>query len=229
VAGSEQSSAGGFAARSFLEMLPEPGRERVLQVARRRSYARGEIVVRQGDEASSLFLVESGSLAARFATASGDSVMLTVMGVGEVFGEVGLFVAREERTASVEAMDDVVVRVLRLEDLDRLRREHPEANDFMLQLLARRADRLTRLVAEAHHLPVDKRIARRLFEAGRHFAGAVMPVVVPLTQDDVAQLAGTTRPTTNQVLKRFEADGVIRLARGRVEIHDVAGLRSLCR
>lgn len=71
-------------------------------------------------------------------------------------------------------------------------------------------------------------MARRLLETGRHFSLGVLPVVVPLTQDDIAQLAGTTRPTTNQVLKRLEAQGVIRLARGRVEIVDVAVLRERC-
>ena len=53
-------------------------------------------------------------------------------------------------------------------------------------------------MAEAYHLPVDQRIARRLLEVGRLFAGVRMPVVLPLTQDEVAQLAGTTRPTTTR-------------------------------
>jgi CRP-like cAMP-binding protein len=214
---------------SFLEVLPEIGRDQVLGVARRRTYARQDVVVRQGDQASSLYLVESGSLAVRLMTPVGDAVLLTVMGAGDVFGEVGLLMDRQERTATIEAIDDVVAHVLRREDFDRLRRRHPEVNDFLLVLLARRTDRLSRLVAEAHYLPVDKRVARRLLETGRHFSRGVLPVVVPLTQDDLAQMAGTTRPTTNQALKKLEADGVIRLARGRVEILGVAALRERCR
>lgn len=214
--------------QSFLEVLPEVGRDRVLAVARPQRFARGDVIVRQGDAANSLFLVESGSLAVRLATPTGESVMLNVMGAGDVFGEVGVLLEDQERTATIEAIDDVVVRVLRREDFDALRTRHSEVNDFLLVLLARRTDRLSRLVAEAHYLPVEKRIARRVLEGGRRFTRGVLPVVVPLTQDEVAQLAGTTRPTTNQVLKRFEADGVIRLARGRVEILDVAGLRTLC-
>jgi CRP/FNR family transcriptional regulator, cyclic AMP receptor protein len=213
--------------RSFLDALPEVGRDRVLTVAARHTYTRGEVLVHQGDAADSLFVVESGSLAVRLSSPLGDSVMLTVMGAGDVFGEVGMLVD-QERTATVVAINDVVARMLRREDFERLRREHPEVTDFLLTLLARRTERLSRLVAQAHHMPVDQRVARRLLEAGRHFSSGVVPVVVPLTQDDLAQLAGSTRPTTNHILKRFEADGVIRLARGRVEILDVAGLREHC-
>jgi Crp-like helix-turn-helix domain len=62
-------------------------------------------------------------------------------------------------------------------------------------------------------VPVDQRLARRLLEVGRLFAGERLPVVLALTQDEVAQLTGTTRPTANQVLKRLAADGIVRLVR----------------
>ncbi len=195
---------------SFLEAIPERGRDRVLEASRRRAYGASDTVVNQGDKADSLYVIESGTLAARLTTPAGDAVMLSVMGAGDVFGEVGLLVEHQERTATIQALGPTVAHILRREDFNRLRSEHSEVNDFLLVLLARRTDRLSRLVAEAHYLPVDKRVARRLLETGRHFSLGVLPVVVPLTQDDIAQLAGTTRPTTNQVLKRLEAQGVIR-------------------
>lgn len=214
---------------SFLESLPEIGRDRVLAVTVPRTFRAKDVVVRQGESADALFLVERGSLVVRYTTEAGDTVTLSVLGAGDVFGELGVLLSGHERTATAEAVEDVVVRVLRRDDFEALRRLHEEVADFLLQVLARRTDRLSRLVAEAHHLPVDRRIARRLLEVGRHFSKGVLPVVVPLTQDDVAQLAGATRPTTNQVLKRLEADGVLRLSRGRVEILDVPGLRERAR
>jgi CRP/FNR family transcriptional regulator, cyclic AMP receptor protein len=224
----QRSVSAPLTAPSMLDVLPEPGRDQVLRAARRRQFARGDMVLRQGDDASSLFIVETGHLAVRLLAPSGESAILTVMGPGEVLGEMAMLTTRHERTASVQAINDVTVRVLRADDFDRLRRQHPEVNDFLLQVLTHRADRLSRLVIEAYHMPVDQRIARRLLEVGRLFAGERMPVVLGLTQDEVAQLAGTTRPTANQVLKRLEGDGVVRLERGRVELHDIAGLRRHC-
>ena len=213
----------------MLEALPQAGRDLVLGAAQRRRYARGEVLVRQGDEASSLYVIESGRVAARLLAASGDTVTLAVMGPGEVFGEVGVALAQQERTSTVVALDAVVALVLRREVWDRLRSQHPEAGDFLMRVLAQRTDRLSRRLLEAYHVPVDRRVARRLLDVGRLFAADGLPVVLPLTQEDVAHLAGTTRPTANQVLRRLQDDGVVRLVRGRVELLDVEELRARCR
>lgn len=199
-----------------------------MAAARRRRYGRGDTVIWQGDEAGSLFHVAQGRLKVRFTTPGGDSVLLDVLGPGEVFGELAVLVQRHERTASAEAMDDVVLDVMRRDDFDRLRAEHRDVDEFLLHGLARRVDKLTRRVAEAHYVPVERRLARRLFEAARAFHTPGQQLVLPFTQDDVAQLAGTTRPTANQVLKQLERDGVVGLARGRIEVLDVAALRSRC-
>ena len=54
-------------------------------------------------------------------------------------------------------------------------------------------------------------------------------VTIPLTQDDVAHMAGTTRPTANKVLRSGEDKGVLRISRGCIEILDTAALAKLAR
>ena len=77
-------------------------------------------------------------------------------------------------------------------------------------------------------MPVERRVWLRLLDLVELFGGDA-PVTIPLTQDDIAQLAGTTRPTANRILRAAEEQGVLRLARGRIEIHDRAALRRLAR
>jgi CRP/FNR family cyclic AMP-dependent transcriptional regulator len=211
----------------FLASLPEVGRDFVLGSGRLRSYEPRERLVRMGEEATSLFILESGRAAVRVTTPAGDNLTLAVLGPGDVFGEAGLFSARRERTATVQALDAVTARVLREQDVGRLRREHDDVNDFFLQLQARRIDRLSRLVTEAHQLPVDKRVARRLYEVGRLYREGVPPISLPLSQEEIAQIAGTTRPTANQVLQRLQAEGVVELSRGAVALLNIPRLRAL--
>lgn len=213
---------------SFVAALPETGRDAVLGAAKPRVYRDRDTLIRQGDEARSLFMIESGRVVIRFDTPAGDSLLLGILGPGDVFGEVGLLDGRSERSASAQAVGEVVVRVLRQEDFDRLRRTNPDVNDFVMLAMARQVQRLTRLVAEALYVPVERRVARRLYEVARAFAGETWPVVVPLTQEELAQLAGTTRPTANQALKKLESVGVLRLSRGRVELLDGRTLRERC-
>ena len=201
VAGAVPPARAPSAADAFEGSLPAAGRELVLSVARRRTYRAGEVVVRQGDDATSMYLIERGRVLVRLDDAGGDSLILGLLGPGDMFGELGLVGAQHERTATAEAVDDVSALALRADDFRRLRRDSTDVDDFVMAALARQVERLSRLLAEAMYVSVDRRVARRLYEAGRTFATADGPVVVPLTQEQVAQLVGTTRPTVNQSLK----------------------------
>jgi CRP-like cAMP-binding protein len=191
-------------------------------------FERRERVVRRGEEAASLFIVESGRVAASLGTPDGENLTLSVLGPGDVFGEVGTFGGRQVRTATVVALGPVAARVVRRDVLDALREHHPEINEFLLQLMAQRIDRLSHLLAEAYYLPVRRRVARRLYEIARLYAATGEAAVLPLTQDEVAQIAGATRPTANQALRRLEDMGILSLSRGSIVVADLAALRVQC-
>jgi CRP/FNR family cyclic AMP-dependent transcriptional regulator len=212
----------------LLSRLPAPGRDAFLANATSRAWARGELAIRDGDDAASLMVITSGHLLVRLLTPAGEQVALSVLGPGDVLGEVGLVSRRRARTADALALDPVTALVLPRAEFDRVRRSAPEVDDFVMELMARRIDRLSHRVAEAHHAPVQQRVARRLYEVSRLYLTGEGPVQVPLTQDDIAGLAGATRPTVNVALRRLERDGVIRLGRGRIELLDLPGLRRRC-
>ncbi len=79
--------------------------------------------------------------------------------------------------------------------------------------------------------PLERRVVRRLAALTVTFGAAasapVAPVTIPLTQDELAELVGGTRPSVNQVLRRFVDEGVLELSRGRIIVTDVAALRRL--
>jgi CRP-like cAMP-binding protein len=75
---------------------------------------------------------------------------------------------------------------------------------------------------------VEKRVLRRLL-ALRDACGEDDGVPLPFTQEDVASMAGTTRPTANRVLIRLRDDGLIELGRGRITVLDRAALEHLAR
>ena len=96
------------------------------------------------------------------------------------------------------------------------------------------------LIAKGHFAirittPLGDVATVRMLGPGEHFGelaglyGDDAPIVIAVTQDDLAQLAGTTRPTANRVLRGGEEQGVVRLARGRIEVCDLAALQRLAR
>ncbi len=212
----------------LLATLDEEDRRALLGATRVRRFSRGETVVHEGDPADSLHLVERGRLAVRVTTPDGRRVALNVLGPGDYFGELALLDGREpRRSASITALDDAQTRSLPARAFRDLRERHRGAERLLLTLLARRVEELSALVVETMHVGLDRRVCRRLHELTRIYADAVGPggeLVVPLTQELLAELVGGTRPSVNLALQRLVSQRVIELGRGRIVVVDRAAL-----
>lgn len=209
----------------ILHDLCEADRVRVLNAATRRRFARDETLVLQGQPGSAFHLLASGRVAVRVTTPTGEVVTLSVLGPGDFFGEQALLGPRHQRTASVVALEPVETLSMDSVRFDQLRRDHPSVERFLVEVLAAQVRRLTAHLVEALYVPAEQRTLRRLLELLRQYHRTGGTLSIPVTQQDLATMAGTTRPTVNRVLRGMEEQGVLRLGRGRVEILDVAALR----
>jgi CRP/FNR family transcriptional regulator, cyclic AMP receptor protein len=203
----------------ILAGIPEDDARRVLQIARRRVFGRREVVFHRGDPADTLHLVHSGRYAVRINTPLGDTVMLSLIGPGESFGEIALLDDTAPRSATVVAVEKGETRSIHKLDFDALRERHPAVADILATALALRVRRLSELLVEAHYESADTRVRRRVAEL------ADDGDVVPLTQEELSNLAGTSRATVNRVLREAQARGEVALRRGRIEVLDTARLR----
>jgi CRP-like cAMP-binding protein len=208
----------------LLSALPPEDVRELLAVARRRTFARGEVVFHRDDPAESLHLVVRGRFGARVLTPLGDTVLLDVLGPGAVFGELALLLPDARRSATVSALEDGETRSIFRDDFRALRRTHPGVTDVLLHLLAAQLRRATDRLVEAHFVDAETRVRRRLVELSAAYGSDV----VPLTQEDLASMAGTSRATVNRVLREEEGRGVVALGRGRTSILDRAELERRC-
>ena len=208
----------------MLAVLADADRRDLLRLARRRRFARGEVIFHEGDPGDTLHLVAQGHVAVRATTPLGDVAMLRVLRPGEFFGELAV-VSPGPRNATVVALDRAETLGITKQQLDELRTRRPAVNAVVIEALATEVRRLSTAVTEALYLPSEKRLLRRLVELTVLFGSDTEPAtVIPLTQDELAQLAGVTRPTANRILKSVEEDGAMRIGRGKVEILDAAAL-----
>ena len=198
----------------ILAGLPEEDTRRVLQLARRRVFAPREVVFHRGDPADTLHLVHSGRFAVGISTPLGDTAMLSIVGPGDAFGEIALL-EPGPRSATVMALERAETRSLHKLDFDALRARHPGVGEVLARALALRVRRLSDLVVEAYYVPAERRVLRRLGELAQG-DGAI----IALTQEELAQLAGTSRATVNRVLREARTRGELELRRGRVEVLD---------
>jgi len=206
----------------LFEGVPEAEVRAVLSLARRRTFRRGEVVFHRGDPSDSVHLISKGRFDVSIGTAMGDVVALAIRGPGDTFGELALLTG-EERTATVTALEPGETLVIRSSELRRLAQLHPALDEVLVRLLAEQVRRLSELLVEAYTVDADERVVRRLLELVRVYGGRP-PVTVPLRQEDLAALAGTSRATVNRVLRRAERDGLVELHRGRTLVLDPEAL-----
>lgn len=206
---------------TVLQGLGEGPKEAILRSATRRRFHRGETLFHEGDPGDTFHLLAKGKVAIRVSTPMGDLATLTVMGVGDSFGEQALLSDGGRRTATVVALEAVETLALHRGEFERMRQDEPQVEHLLVAVLAAQVRRLSAQVLDALYVPAELRVVRRLHDVAQLYDDGGRPIVVPLTQEVLATMAGTTRPTANRALQQLEQAGIVTLGRGRVEIHDI--------
>ena len=195
--------------------LPDEWVRDILAGARRRRFAKREVLFHEGDPAASMHLIARGRVAVRVSTRMGDVATLNVLVAGDVLGEMALLSPGTPRSASAVALEPAETLVIDGARFAIMREEQPSLAEVLIRLLAARVRQLNERLLEALYVPADVRLLRRVIELDKVYGG-----VIPLTQEDLAGLAGATRATVNRVLRREEKEGTISLSRGRLEVLD---------
>lgn len=198
---------------SLLDGLPEEDVRALLAIARRRVFRRGEVVFHRDDPADSLHLVQKGRFAVRIMTPLGETATVAVRGPGDSFGEMAVVDESARRAATVAALEDAETFAVYQGEFHRLRARHPQIDRLLIGFLTAEVRRLDELLLEALYVPVERRVLRRLVELAGTYAGR--DGEIPLTQEQLAELAGTSRATVNKVLRDEQRRGTVELRRGR--------------
>jgi CRP/FNR family cyclic AMP-dependent transcriptional regulator len=193
--------------------------------------ARGEHLFSEGQIGDRLYVVLDGKIKLTRAAADGRENLLSVLGPGEMFGELSLFDPRP-RTSSASAVTDATVAALAHEALRPWLLERPEVSMHMLQALARRLRRANDVMADLVFTDVPGRVAKNLLDLADRFGEQErdgLHVHHDLTQEELAQLVGASRETVNKALADVAARGWLQISARSVLILDTDRLRKRAR
>ncbi len=209
----------------LLGSLPPRARDELVASARRRRFARGEAIVREGDPADGLHLIDHGICAVQVSAPGGERLTLNVLTAGGFFGELALLhdAATARRSATVLVLAPTETLTISRGSFQSLLATHPAVAELVVTALAQRVAELSLRLLEAQYDSVDRRVCRRLLELTELYPATA----IPLSQDDLAAMVGAARPTVNQVLQKLVSRGVISLGRRQLSIADPAALRAL--
>lgn len=213
-AGSDMRAVAELLARtSLFASLP---REELLGLASRlrvRRFAKGAMIVRIDEAERSLFLIRSGTVKVMRPLATGDEAVMSILGPGEFFGELGLLDG-QGGTATVVALEAAEILVLSREDFLGYLQAYPPAAGAAIALLSERVRYLGDQLEEAYALELPQRLARRLLALGRTHGKKTpvgLAIDLPLTQSDLAGMVGASRQRVNRLLGEWQDRGLLRL------------------
>jgi CRP/FNR family transcriptional regulator, cyclic AMP receptor protein len=199
---------------------------RIAQLAVPRRFAAGQVVFREGDTSDTCYIVRAGHARAIREHPDGRSITLANFGPGDIFGELAMF-DDENRSATIEALDQLDALAILGPDMRRLLREHSDISYKLVVALGRRLRAANERLASQSFQTVQSRVATvltQLVERARQEGAGDGDVLITATQADLAKLAGSSRESASRFLATLERAGVITQGRGRLTVHDPTAL-----
>jgi CRP-like cAMP-binding protein len=187
---------------------------------RRRPYARGEFIFREGDAGGSLFVLEEGRVKLAICSPEGNEIILDLLGPGDFFGELALLDG-EPRSADAVAIEASTLLSLQRAHFLQFLEERPQLGARLLATMSHRLRRTTMQLSDVAFLDVPSRLARallKLADEAPSLPDDSGPAPIRLTQGQIAALVGSTRESVNKWLGFYERHGLICRRDGTVKV-----------
>jgi CRP/FNR family transcriptional regulator, cyclic AMP receptor protein len=212
---------------SLLGGLPEPARQRLLGLgAKRQLSGSGRVLIREGDQTRSVYLLLAGMVKVSGATDNGEALLAIRVG-GDIVGELSAMDGRP-RLATVTTAGPVLARVIGADEFTSFLARDPGVALAITRDVAGKLRSATARRIDFSGCPVQTRLARILLELADRYGerGADGTVIrCPLTQTELATLAGAAEPTVQRVLRQLRADHIVSTGYRETAVRDMAALR----
>jgi len=210
----------------LFEGLPSNHLDSIVQTGQKTRLEAGDFLFHQGDPARYMYLLLEGRLKLVQYTQEGQQVIVRYIGPGETFAI--LAVLRDAKyPVAAEIVRDTTVMYWTRTMMKQLMGMYPGLERNALRVMADRIQEFQDRIRELSTERVERRIARALLrltrQAGRRVQEGVY-IDLPLSRQDLAEMAGTSLYTVSRTLSQWEAEGIVKCGRARVTITYPHGL-----
>ena len=213
----------------FFRRVAPALRARVAEVARLKSYDRGELIFAEGDPSDAFIIIVSGRVKVFKSTPAGKEIILEIFGGGDPLGAVAVYEGAPFM-ASAFTLEPTELLSIEQAAFFRLLEAEPAFVRGLLSGLTLRLAELTRRLAELTGARVETRFARLFLklcdQIGKPDRRGTF-VAMPLSRQELADLTGTTIETTIRIMSRWQKDDVLHTEKDGFVILDRATLEEV--
>lgn len=185
--------------------------EKIFNLMQKRVYKRNNFILLEEDTGDTLFILNKGSVKITRLSDDGREVILSILGEGDFFGEMSILDG-ESRSANVIALEDSEVFILKRGDFLDLLEKHPKISIGLLQEMASRLRKSDQQIEGLSLSDAENRIAMSIIRLAEDLGVIKMGQVVIENlpyQQDIANMAGTSRETVSRMLNLLQKKGYI--------------------
>lgn len=209
--------------------LSEKDLQKIVRVASKQKYHKDNLILIEEEVGSSMFIILDGRVKISRISDDGREVILSILSEGDFFGEMSLLDG-QTRSANVTAVDDSELLVIRREDFLQILFDYPQIAINLLKELAQRIRKGDEHIKSLSLQDAKGRVANTLLRIAEDYGvfrmGQVEINELPL-QQDLANMAGTSRETISRVIKSLMQQGYLKKERGKIIIIDYENFKSI--
>ncbi len=196
--------------------------EAITKVSLVKTFPKDKIILLENEEGDTLFTIIKGKVKVTTYSEHGKEVIFSILYDGDFFGDMSLLDGKP-RSASVVAIEDSEVRLIRRADFNRLLEKHPRIALKLLEELTSRLRKADERIESLALLDVTGRIAGTLLQLAKDTSRNTPEGTVIKSRPahhELANMAGTTRETVTRILKQLEMKGYITISGKDITIID---------
>jgi len=183
------------------------------------NYRKDAVVYRQASAADDVFYIQNGKIKIVVTSKQGKAAVVGILGPGEFFGE-GCLIGQPLRLATAKAMTESAIMRIRKAEMVRVLHEEPKFGELFIAHLLTRNSRVEEDLVDQLFSSSEKRLARTLLLlANFGKEGEPQPVAMPISQETLAEIIGTTRSRVSVFMNKFRKLGFISY-NGHLEVHN---------
>lgn len=208
----------------MFESLSNERLERIAVFSSLRRVPRHATVLQAGDRTDNLYLILTGDLKVEISDHEGREVILSMLGPGEMFGEMGV-IDDHPRSATVTTVEPCELIVITKSDFKRCLAENFDVSLYIMRSLVHRLRTADRKIESLALMDVYGRVARVLLDMAEAEDGS-MVVKRKVSKQDIAKMIGASREMVSRVMRDLQDRHLITEGNGRIVLHNLAGSQS---
>lgn len=203
--------------------------EHLESITVKRVYPKRQYVFMEGEPRESVYFIRQGTIKTFKVDRAGNEQIMNLLQKGEMFPHVGFFDVTPY-PATAEAIEETELFVIRIEDFDQLIMGHPQIAVKVMRMMGQKIFMLTQRVQALISQDVRHRVIftliRLVEESGKPDEKGIR-VDVPITNQDLANMVGTSRESINRVLSELKKNQLLHADRHGILVYDMVALKKL--